>query len=238
VQGLTQKDLCAFLGWRDINRLSDIEQNRVKPGKEVLMDILTMLNVPPEVRGQALLLFGEPPTEEEARAWKTRLQGDEGFESTSIPIMCIDFIRKIHLINQAALTLLHLAPAGIEREPNLLELLFNPRSDLHQHLKKTGEWEQVAKRFVARFKTEQITQLGRRMSEPCLIPLFKRLFPYPEFGRVWGELDDYTARELCREVPLIDCDRIGISGQTYHVSYQKFVLADWRFLMILFLQTH
>lgn len=192
--GFTQNDLAKVIGWRTIDRISDIEAGRVTPDRDILQKVLGVLRLTPEERGLALLLSGLPPTDTEIEEILDLVRRE--IDDWPGPAYVMDYTWRLIYPNDKALA--HFAlnrnhPVVKGRE-NLLKLTVDQTSHLYRGAIDNKRWRDFVRIQVALFKEEHLA----RTNEPWFVELLRELMMYPEFARLWYELDEATVMRFSR----------------------------------------
>jgi hypothetical protein len=196
--------VCEALGWKpkDIYKLSDIEQGKVRPTRDDLDRLFLILRFAPQDRGRALLAAGIPPASEEAVRWVKRTQPI--LDAWAFPAYLIDFAWNLFAANDFAKQYLLGIRAAKKGAPgwqetvgrNLLDLAFDPDSSLFRllHHGDPAQQARFLRSQVASFRVENI----ERTNEPWFQDLVLLLTRRPEFASIWNDLRDTTLQRLAQ----------------------------------------
>ena len=193
-RGMTQQDVCEVLDWKDVYRLSEIEQGTRKPDLLVLRKLFVALRFGAEEQGLALYLSGYPPTEEEGDKWVNRLR--DFIDSRDYAGYLHDFTWKLFYANDRARRIFGLDDNTLQRRENLLQLVLDPNNLAYDRVRNTPNWTEFLEAQVASFKEEHI----HRTNEPWFRELLAKLMQNDEFARLWTELEEASLLRLRRKM--------------------------------------
>jgi transcriptional regulator with XRE-family HTH domain len=184
----SQHDLARLVGWRTIDRLRDIEADLVQLNRETLERMFDVLEFSNEERGMGLYLAGVAPTKEEEDTVIAEFAGEmEAWPAAYIKDFRWHFIHA----NDEALKFFMLDRENVvlKQRENMLRLLVDPEAGaMYDAVRSSKAWEEFRRLEIANFKEAN----RNRENQPWLVQEVKALKAYPDFSRIWNELDDAT----------------------------------------------
>lgn len=198
--------------------ISRIEAGKVNPTKETLLEISSVLRLPPTERFHLLDETYQQINEKDVSRVISNLK--ELFRKPGFLGYLIDDKYTVIAISESFkefMQNLGIDPTKLERK-NMLEVIFNPDLGIRGII-KSEEFESVAINLLAFFNQE----LSYRLNEPWWKELTQDLYQYPEFKELWETTQRTEVNGYDPEARVIEFD---IGGQIIKTFYNLTAIYD------------
>lgn len=157
-RGLSQLDL-ALAAEVSARHVSFLETGRARPSDEMVQRLASVLGLGLRDHNDLLVAAGHPRRFREARAISELVHGALTrmlAQHDPYPLVVLDGGYEVLRASAGAERMFGAILGRVPAEPNLLELLFDPRA-LRPHV---VDWDSVAERLLARLRREQLASPG------------------------------------------------------------------------------
>jgi transcriptional regulator with XRE-family HTH domain len=187
-RGLSQLDL-ALAADVSARHISFLESGRARPSEDMVLRLMSMLNVPLRDQNDVLRAVSFEPRFPEPElnaidpaidATINRMMQQQEPYPLTVMTAAYDIVRGNDAAN-SVFTHFTAVPMRLQNNPNLFDQVFDPT--LGRPFIKN--WEQVGRRMVARLHREALHDSGDRR----LWALFDRIFNYPDVPQSWRQPD-------------------------------------------------